>query len=279
MDIVYYVVMGVIQGIAEFLPISSSGHLALASSFFNFTSQEAPAFDVLLHLGTLLAVFVVYRKDIFPLVPAFFTMMKKVFKRKFKLSEYNGNERMVIFIIVATLPLVLIAFTGIEDKIELLKNYPMAVGGILIFNGLVLMVSDRLSNGSINGENATVKSSLIVGLCQMFAILPGLSRSGSTITGGLLCNYDRQYAVKFSFILSIPAILGSAVMKVDDVIEASISAEQWLYYAVGMITAAVFGFLAMKVLIYISKKSNFTYFAYYCFAVGLAAVIYSAVKG
>ncbi len=278
MEIIYYIVMGIVQGIAEFLPISSSGHLALASSFFNFTSDEAPAFDVLLHIGTLLAVFVVYRKDIFPLVPAFFSMMKKVFQKKLKLSFYDTNERMVIFIIIATLPLVLIALTGIEDKIELLKNYPMAIGGILIFNGIVLMISDRLSNGSMNAENAKPRNALVVGVCQMFAILPGLSRSGSTITGGLLCNFDRQYAVKFSFILSIPAILGSAVMKVDDLVEASVSSEQWLYYALGMAVAAVFGFLAMKVLIFISKKSNFTYFAYYCFAVGLAAIIYSAVR-
>lgn len=278
MEIIYYIVMGIVQGIAEFLPISSSGHLALASSFFNFTSDEAPAFDVLLHIGTLLAVFVVYRKDIFPLVPAFFSMMKKVFQKKLKLSFYDTNERMVIFIIIATLPLVLIALTGIEDKIELLKNYPMAIGGILIFNGIVLMISDRLSNGSMNAENAKPRNALVVGVCQMFAILPGLSRSGSTITGGLLCNFDRQYAVKFSFILSIPAILGSAVMKVDDLVEASVLAEQWLYYALGMAVAAVFGFLAMKVLIFISKKSNFTYFAYYCFAVGLAAIIYSAVR-
>ena len=166
MEIIYYIVMGIVQGIAEFLPISSSGHLALASSFFNFTADEAPAFDVLLHIGTLLAVFVVYRKDIFPLIPAFFSMMKKVFQKKFKLSFYDTNERMVIYIIIATLPLVLIALTGIEDKIELLKNYPMAIGGILIFNGIVLMVSDRLSNGSTNGENAKPKNAIIVGACH-----------------------------------------------------------------------------------------------------------------
>lgn len=274
----YYIIMGIIQGIGEFLPISSSGHLALASSFFGFSQEEMPAFDVLLHLATLLAVFIVYRRDIFPLVPAFFTMMKKVFKGKFKLSEYSVTERFVICIIVATLPLVIIAVLGLEDKIDMVKNYPAAVGGILIFNGIVLMISDRLSQGNVNGENAKPKSAFIVGICQMFATLPGLSRSGSTITGGLLCNYDRQYAVKFSFILSIPAILGSAVMKIDDLATSSIPADQWLNYGVGMVFAAVFGFMAMKLLIYISKKSNFTYFAYYCFAVGLGAIIYSVVR-
>ncbi len=274
----YYIMMGIIQGVGEFLPISSSGHLALASSFFGFSQDEMPAFDVLLHLATLLAVFIVYRRDIFPLVPAFFTMMKKVFTGKFKLSEYSITERFVICIIVATLPLVIIAVLGLEDKIDMVKNYPAAVGGILIFNGIVLMISDRLSQGSVNGENAKPKSAFIVGICQMFATLPGLSRSGSTITGGLLCNYDRQYAVKFSFILSIPAILGSAVMKIDDLASASVSADQWLNYGVGMVFAAVFGFMAMKLLIYISKKSNFTYFAYYCFAVGLGSIIYSVVR-
>lgn len=274
----YYIIMGIIQGIGEFLPISSSGHLALASSFFGFTADEMPAFDVLLHLGTLLAVFIVYRRDIFPLIPAFFTMMKKVFQRKFKLTEYTVTERFVICIIVATLPLVLLAVLGLEDRIDMIKNYPAAVGGILIFNGIVLMISDKLSQGSVNGTNVKPKSAFIVGICQMFATLPGLSRSGSTITGGLLCNYDRQYAVKFSFILSIPAILGSAVMKVDDLTSASISADQWINYGIGMLFAAVFGFMAMKFIIYVSKKSNFTYFAYYCFAVGLSAIIYSVVR-
>lgn len=274
----YYIIMGIIQGIGEFLPISSSGHLALASSFFGFTADEMPAFDVLLHLGTLLAVFIVYRRDIFPLIPAFFTMMKKVFQRKFKLTEYTVTERFVICIIVATLPLVLLAVLGLEDRIDMIKNYPAAVGGILIFNGIVLMISDKLSQGSVNGTNVKPKSAFIVGICQMFATLPGLSRSGSTITGGLLCNYDRQYAVKFSFILSIPAILGSAVMKVDDLASASISADQWINYGIGMLFAAVFGFMAMKFIIYVSKKSNFTYFAYYCFAVGLSAIIYSVVR-
>lgn len=274
----YYIIMGIVQGIGEFLPISSSGHLALVSSFWGFSADETPAFDVLLHLGTLLAVFVVYRRDIFPLVSAFFTMLKKVFQRKFKLSEYTLNERFVICIITATLPLVFLALTGLEDKIDLIKNYPAAVGGILIFNGFVLMISDRLSQGTVNGENAKPKNAFIVGLCQMCATLPGLSRSGSTITGGLLCNYNREYAVKFSFILSIPAILGAAVLKADDLVSASISVEQWINYGVGMLFAAVFGFLAMKVLIYIARKANFTYFAYYCFAVGLAAIIYTFVR-
>lgn len=274
----FYIVMGIVQGLGEFLPISSSGHLALVSSFWGFSADEAPAFDVLLHLGTLLAVFIVYRRDIFPLIPAFFTMVKKIFQRKFKLSEYTVNERFVMCIIVATLPLVFIALTGLEDKIDLVKNYPAAVGGILIFNGLVLMISDRLSQGSIDGTNVKPKSAFLVGICQMFATLPGLSRSGSTITGGLLCNYNREYAVKFSFILSIPAILGAAVLKIDDLTSSAISTEQWINYGVGMLFAAVFGFLAMKLLIYISKKANFTYFAYYCFAVGLAAIIYTFVR-
>lgn len=274
----YYIVMGIIQGLGEFLPISSSGHLALASSFFGFSAEDAPAFDVLLHLGTLLAVFIVYRRDIFPLVPAFFTMIGKFFKKKFKLSDYTLNERFVMCIIVATLPLVVLALTGLEDKIDMIKNYPAAVGGILIFNGFVLLISDRLSQGNVSGENVKPKSAFLVGICQMFATLPGLSRSGSTITGGLLCNYDRQYAVKFSFILSIPAILGAAVMKADDLVSAAIPAEQWINYGVGMLFAAVFGFLAMKFLIYISKKANFTYFAYYCFAVGIAAIVYTFVR-
>lgn len=274
MDILSAIILGLIQGAAEFLPVSSSGHLSLAHSFFGLISpEEFPAFDVLLHFGTLIAVFIVFFKDIVRLVKGFFSLISKVFKGKFKLSEYSVNEKFALYVIIATLPLVLIALVGADEWVESLSAIPLAVGGILIFNGIMLLLSDRISKGNINESNSKPINALTVGLCQMLAVLPGLSRSGATITGGLFCGFTREYAVKFSFIMSIPAILGANVLSISDIIGAGISSSDIAVYAAGVISAAVFGLLAIKLLVYISKKSNFTPFAYYCFAVGLAAVI------
>lgn len=278
MNILSAILYGIIQGITEFLPVSSSGHLALAEILFGFQDAEAygRAFDILLHLGTLIAVFIVFYKDILELIPAFFTMIKKLFKGKFKLSEYTLNERFVIFAIIATLPL--IPASLIDSKVEALSKNIIIVGAILIFNGFVLFMSDSMKSGNKTLENTTVKDTVIVGLCQMFAILPGLSRSGSTITGGLFRGFNREYAVKFSFILSIPAILGANVLAVKDFIEAPEGSIELLPCIVGMVTSAVVGVLAMRLLLYISKKSNFKIFSYYCFAVGLVAIIAGIIK-
>ncbi len=274
MNIFMAIFYGIIQGITEFLPVSSSAHLAIAQNIFNMENIESShfTFDILLHLGTLVAVFIVYYKDIFELVPAFFTMLGKVFKGKFKLSEYTETERFVIFVIIATLPLVAAVF--IKDYVEILGNYTKIIGGILLLNGVVLFISDKLEKGTVTLENKKPRHALFVGLCQMCAIVPGLSRSGSTITGGLLMGFKREHAVKFSFILSIPAIIGANVLSVADVFENPIPSSYILPYIAGAVAAAVVGIIAMKLLIYISKKSNFRMFSYYCWAVGILAIIF-----
>ena len=279
---------GLIQGLAEFLPISSSGHLALFQSLFGLDGTESLfTFDILLHIGTLLAVFVVFRADIFPLIPAFFRLVKKLFtgrlivreavtegegKGKLRLNADNW-ERLVILVIVATLPLVLMVF--LKDYVEIIYSYPKLIGGILIFNGVMLFVSDRIGKGGKSLERAGWLDAVTVGVCQTFAVLPGLSRSGSTITAGLVRGFDRAFAVRFSFILSIPAILGAAVLEIPDVIAEPVAQADIFPYILGMITAAVVGFAAMKLLLYISKKSNFTVFAYYCWVVGAIAVAFA----
>lgn len=274
MNIFLAIFYGIIQGITEFLPVSSSAHLAIAQNIFNMENIESShfTFDILLHLGTLVAVFIVYYKDIFELVPAVFTMLGKVFKGKFKLSEYTETERFVIFVIIATLPLVAAVF--IKDYVEALGSYTKIIGGILLLNGIVLFISDKLEKGTVTLENKKPLHALFVGLCQMCAILPGLSRSGSTITGGLLMGFKREYAVKFSFILSIPAIIGANILSVADVFKNPIPSNYIIPYIAGAVAAAVVGIIAMKLLIYISRKSNFRMFSYYCWAVGILAIIF-----
>ncbi len=274
MDLLFAILYGLIQGITEFLPISSSGHLNIAQNIFKLENLEASdmTFDILLHLATLIAVFIVYWRDIFALVPAFFTMLCKVFRGKFKLSEYTDSERFAIFIIIATLPLVAAAF--LKDTIAALCDSTKIIGAILIFNGFVLFISDRLAKGEKVISQVKPINALAVGLCQLCAIVPGLSRSGSTITGGLTQGFSRELAVKFSFILSIPAIIGANIFSVPDIIANPIQTADIGIYIAGMAAAAISGIAAMKLLMYISKKSNFRYFSYYCWAVGLIAVIF-----
>ena len=276
---------GIIQGLAEFLPISSSGHLALFQSWFNIGDTEGLfTFNILLHFGTLMAVLVMYRKDIFPLIPAFFTLCGKLFKGELFVREEGKDgkkgalrlnvtlsERLVILVVIATLPLVLTFFY--KDYVEMLSVYPRVIGGILIFNGVVLFVSDRLSKSGKGLSEANAKDAVTVGLLQAVAVVPGLSRSGTTITAGLLRGFDREFAVKFSFILSIPTILGACVLEIPEVIENPIASADVFPYILGMVTAALVGFAAMKLLTFISKRSNFTAFSFYCWIVGILAII------
>lgn len=269
---------GIIQGLAEFLPISSSGHLAIFHALFGSSGDENLAFDVLLHLGTLIAVFIVYHKDIWQLIVSFFTLIGKLFHGKFHFSDYNEGERFVIFVLIATIPLIPAAI--LDNLIAALSGYLWAVGLILVFNAVMLFFSDRFATGSKGLEETKPKNALIVGISQMFAVLPGLSRSGTTITVGLTQGFDRTFAVKFSFILSIPAILGACVLELPDFITTVGSEDptMLMIYLAGALTAGIVGVAAMKLLQLIAKKSSFRIFSYYCLAVGLFAIVYSIVR-
>ena len=269
------ILYGLIQGLAEFLPISSSGHLAIFQNVFGAGNPDDNiSFNILLHLGTLLAVFFVYRKDIFELIRAFFTLCGKLLKGNFRYSDYNINERFVILVIIGTIPLIPAAL--LEDYIVGLSSSIIIVGAILLFNAFLLFFSDKMGKSNKTLDEVTPKNAIAVGLCQMLAVLPGLSRSGSTITGGLTQGFERPLAVRFSFILSIPAILGACVLKLPDFFAtaANENTEQLLIYLAGALVAGLVGVGAMKLLTYISKKSNFRFFSYYCIAAGLFAILW-----
>lgn len=277
MTLIESIIYGIIQGLAEFLPISSSGHLAIFHALFG-GNDENLAFDVLLHLGTLVAVFIVFHKDIAQLIVSFFTLVGKLFHGKFRFSDYNEGERFVIFVLIATIPLIPAAI--LDGWIAALSGYLWAVGLILILNAVMLFFSDRFATGSKGLEETKPKNALIVGLSQMCAVLPGLSRSGTTITVGLTQGFDRSFAVKFSFILSIPAILGACVLELPEFVTTvgSENPAQLMIYLAGALTAGIVGVAAMKLLQFIAKKNNFRIFSYYCLAVGIFAIAYSIVR-
>lgn len=270
------VLLGLIQGIAEFLPISSSGHLSLFQNLLGLVEEEDIFFDVLLHLGTLISVCVVYFQDIVDMVRDFFTMLRNLFSKK-QVAKSTANTRQVLMLIVATLPLVLVVF--IKDKVEGLYGNTIFIGAALLVTGGILFASDRLQKGKKTARTATMTDALIVGLGQAVAVVPGLSRSGTTISIGMLRGFDRKFAVRFSFLMSIPAILGAGILQISDAVAVGIDTKLIPVYLMGMLMAALSGFIAIKLVNILTQKGKFGNFAYYCWAVGLLAIIATLVKG
>ena len=269
--------LGLIQGIAEFLPISSSGHLAFFQEVVAIfdTGDESIFFDVLLHLGTLAAVFVAYWAEIKALVLEFFTMIgvRKLPKGQ---KPDRLSRRMILFIILGTLPLFLIL--PVKDYVEGLYQNPIFIGCAFLGTGLILFLSDRMSRGSKTIKNASLVDVLLVGCGQALATVPGISRSGTTISVGLARGFSREFAVKLSFLLSIPAVLGANILSLIDVVKEGIDWTLMPVYLVGVAVAAVSGYLAIRLLKYISQKGSFGGFAYYCWGIGLVTLILSLVK-
>ena len=275
MNFIESIILGLVQGITEFLPVSSSGHLVLAQDILGVETNADLLYDTLLHLGTLFAVFVAFRELIWELIKTFFTSVPQIFKREVTWKTATGKQRMIVFIIVSVIPMILIS--PFKDKIESLYSSTLVVGIALLVNAVMLFVSDRIVAGKKTAKKMTFLDSIIIGLVQTVAITPGISRSGSTITAGIACGLKRSYAAKYSFILAIPTILGSTILQIFDLFEESIDVTLLPVYLVGMITAAISGFFAIKLLEYLVKSKKFFYFAIYCSIVGIFAIIWSIV--
>lgn len=273
MGIIEAVIYGIIQGIAEFLPISSSGHLALAQNFFGTETEQGFAFNIALHLATLISVCIVYRADVLMLIRGFFTLMKKLFTGKLKQGLDKG-EKLFLMLVIATAPLIPVKLLGLDETVEMLSGISWAIGILLIFNGCMLIASDKIKKGDVLTESGGYLRPLGVGVMQaLLGIMPGISRSGSTITGGRILGYTREEAVRFSFLMSIPAILGACVTELPDMFEEGVGSEMLVPILAGAVTAAVVGFFAIKLLQYLTKNKSFTFFAVYCIIVGAASIV------
>ena len=277
MSLLSSILLGLIQGVAEFLPISSSGHLAIAEHLLGRSgASDIPEFfDVLLHLGTLLAVFVAYWDDIRDMVLEFFRGVSDLAHRSTP-TPVPPARRLILLIIVGTLPLFVVL--PVKDLVEGLADNMYFVAGALIATGFLLFASDRVKKGRKTEASAGVLSALIVGVGQAIATMPGISRSGMTITTGCFVGYERKFAVRFSFLLSIPAVLGANILSLKDAMDAGIDWSQVPVYLVGVITAAVVGYLCIRLLKMIADKGKFGFFAYYCWAVGLLTLILNFIK-
>ena len=256
MSLLESIILGFIQGVAEFLPVSSSGHLAIFKNFIDL-EEAGIAFDILLHVGTLVAVFICFWSDIWELIVngvgividacknigIFFANLVNKNKKDYTKKSYvevisTPFRRYVMLIIVATIP------TGImgiifKDMIESVSATLIVPGICLLMTSVILLIADNAKDGNENEANVSYKKAGFVGICQGFATMPGISRSGTTVTACLLAGMDRTFAVKFSFIVSIPAILGAAVLDIPDLFKEGISGVEFFNYAEGTVVSAV----------------------------------------
>ena len=273
MSLAFALLLGLIQALTEFLPVSSSGHLSILQNLFGVekVGEVDVLFDVMLHFGTLISVVIMYRRDIWDMIKAFIGF----FRRRgpdaaSRTQRERGSARFILLVIVATLPLLIVL--PVKDYIESLYGSLTFVGAALIVTGLVLFISDRIKKGKKNENSATLVDALLVGCLQAVATAPGISRSGMTISCGLLRGFERSFAVRFSFILSVPAVLGANVLSLIKVLKEGIDASLLPVYLAGVAVAASVGCLAIKLIRYLTEKERFGRFAYYCWTVGAAVL-------
>lgn len=280
MSILKAVFLGLIQGISEFLPISSSGHLSIFQNLFSldYAEEENLLFEVMLHVGTLAAVFVFYWKDIRSIVADSVSFVTGGGSDSGEEGRFKPSVRLLFLIIVATLPLVLVL--PFQSAVERLAANTPFIAFTLIVTGVLLYVSGKLTEGRRNEKTASIMDALAVGAAQAVAVIPGLSRSGSTITVGLSRGFKREFAVKFFFLLSIPAVLGSALVTlIKAFVQGGIDWASVPAYIIGMIVAGVVGYFALVLIKkLILSGDSFSKFAYYCWGAGVLALIVSLIQ-
>ena len=276
MSVLTAVVLGLVQGIAEFLPISSSGHLAIAEHLLSIqgASNVPDFFDVLLHLGTLVAVFAAYWDDIRDMIVEFFTGIGDLAHHRTP-NPVPPARRLILLIIVGTLPLFVMVpfrrfFTELGDNMYF-------IGGALIVTGILLFASDRVRHGRKTEKTATMLDALLVGIGQAIALCPGISRSGMTITAGCFTGFERKFAVRFAFLLSIPAVLGANILALAKAAKTGIDVSLLPAYLVGMLAAMASGIVAIGLVKRLTSKGHFGAFSYYCWGAGAVTMLLSLI--
>ncbi len=287
MEILKAILLGIVQGITEFLPISSSGHLSLFRHFFNIETETAGLFSAMLHIGTLLAVLLMFYKPIYELFEEFIKCISDIFKGKFTFNfkKMSATRRMLFMFVISCIPLLLLLIptgkdTNLMDSVNIFStdDSVLAEGICFMITGFLLVLGTIINSNYKKKKNITPFSALVIGIAQFFAAcFPGISRSGSTISAGLCCGISKKNMIRYSFILSIPAILASGIMEFKDAMDADIVIPV-LPLIVGVVTSAVVGVFAIKLLQILLKRDLFKYFGYYCLVLGFITTIISAIE-
>lgn len=262
MSIFEAIILGLVQGLAEFLPISSSGHLALLQYFFGIEGENVLIFAVMLHVGTLFSVFAVYWKEIKDLVLELLLVFRDIFTGKGLRINANETRKLGFLIITATIPTAIIGFT-FRDLFASMYLSLAAIGTGLLITGTLLWIAERTNRGQKPLGEMKFSYAVLIGVFQAIAITPGISRSGSTLVGGLFSGLEKNFAVKFAFLISIPSIIGSVVLELPDALQNGFDTALILPVLIGIIVSAVSGFIAIKTMIrVVSGKRLFIFSAY-----------------
>ena len=283
MSIFEAILQGIVQGLTEFLPVSSSGHLSLLQHFFGLDGENAVTITLVLHMGTLIAVFFAFREKIIKLVLEFFRMVKDIFTGKFKCSEMNGERRMICMLVISILPLFI--FYIFKDFFEgLASDADIVAEGLgFLYTSALLFISTARSHdgGKYTCGEMKVKNALIIGIFQGFALMPGISRSGSTIGSGMLTGLKKEDSVEYSFILGLPVILAGSLLEIKDVASAA-ETVGILPLIVCFVVSAVVGYFAIILIKLLVTSNKFRIFAYYTLVLGIAVLcigIYEQISG
>lgn len=265
------IILGIAQGATEFLPVSSSGHLAILQYLFHVDGDSVVLFTILLHVGTLVSVFLIYRRDIWLLIKELFiTIIDLLSGKGLRLNE-RPMRKLGIMIIVASIPTGVIGIL-FDDLFSSFYKSLVPIGIGLIITGFLLWVAENKREGKVGIEDMKFRNAIFIGLLQGIAICPGISRSGSTLVGGLFSKLDRDFAVEFAFLISIPAILGSLIFEMGDANSISALQGNMGPILVGGTCAAISGIIAIKTMITVVKKYSLKYFSIYVWILGIAIV-------
>lgn len=281
MTIIDGIVQAIIQGITEFLPVSSSGHLSIFQHITGQTGDSGIAFSLILHLGTLLAIFISFHKIIFDLIKEFFVILKEFISFKFSFKDINPNRNMIYMLFIALIPMLffyifkdIYVLVGIDNDIIL-------EGVFFILTSFMLFIADRCTKGHKLEGDINYEDALLVGVFQGLAPFPGISRSGSTISAGLIAGMTKEIAVKFSFILGIPVILAGSVVELGGMGKENISIELHILI-IGFIVSAIVGVLSIRLVSYLIKSNKFKIFIYYTLILGVIVIsigVFESISG
>lgn len=265
MELIKAIILGLVQGLSEFLPISSSGHLVIFAEILNF-HEEGIAFEVFVHFGTLLSVLLAFRKEISKMIIAPYAIWLNK-STDYELKEFLNWD---YYVIVATIPAVIVGFS-LKDPIEGLFSNILLVFFTLMMTAILMMTAQFLK---FRNKNLSYGRSFLIGIAQAFAILPGISRSGSTIFMGMSLGIEREKVARFSFIMSIPAVFGATILKLKDLMDTPLASSEILNLIVGTLVAFVSGYFAIIWLLDIVKKGKLQIFGYYCLVVSILGLLW-----
>ena len=268
------IIQGIIQGLTEFLPVSSSGHLSLYQHFSGQSGETGALVTIFLHLGTLLAVLVAFWPTIWKLIVEVFRMIGDLARGRFSLKKASPIRRMVLLLILSLAPLCIFVFfkdffSGISSDNDIVIE-----GICFLVTAALLFLADRHRDGTKTAKTMTFGDALAIGIVQGVAMMPGISRSGSTTATGMICGLKKSYAMQFSFIMAVPTILAAGLLEIGDAAEVmAAGGVEWGTLLIGMLVAAVVGLVAIFLMKWLLKTDRFVIFAYYTLAIGILSIV------